>query len=128
MFGVGAKSSAGLRLLSQAVAVGQPRNAAFTACGSDVPVIPSVIVPALPPSEAEAEAVGQPFRDDPEPLADVRSTDARSRDTDRPEGVADSFQVVLYKVEPAVANRFFNLLTKDDWRLALSDEMVEGWP
>jgi hypothetical protein len=58
----------------------------------------------------------------------MRGTDARSRDTGCPEGVTDSFNVSLYKVEPAVANRLFNLLTKDDWRAALSDEVVEGWP
>ncbi len=63
-----------------------------------------------------------------EPLPDVRSTDARSRDTCRPEGVADSFQVSLNKVEPAVANRCFNLLTKDDWRTALLDEEMPVGP
>ena len=104
------------------MAVGHPRRWEFTACGRLVPVIPGVIVPALPPSEAEA--VGH----EPQALTDVRGTDARSWDTDRRAGVTDSFQVVLYKVEPAMLNRCFNLLTKDDWRLALADEVVEGWP
>jgi len=53
---------------------------------------------------------------EPEPLSDVRSPDARSRDTDCPEGVAFAFQVILNKVEPPVGNRCINLFTKDDWR------------
>ena len=122
MFGVGLKSCEGCRIESLAVAVGHPRRCEFTACGRLVPVIPGVIVPALPPSEAEA--VGH----EPQALTDVRGTDARSWDTDRRAGVTDSFQVVLYKVEPAMLNRCFNLLTKDDWRLALADEVVECGP
>jgi hypothetical protein len=49
---------------------------------------------------------------EPEPLSDMRSPDARSRDTDWREGVTFSFQVILNKVEPPVVNRCFNLLTK----------------
>ena len=63
-----------------------------------------------------------------DPLPDVRSTDARSRDTDSPEGVVDSFHVSLNKVEPTVPNRCFNLLTKDDRRAALLDEEVPVGP
>lgn len=77
---------------------------------------------------SHAVAVGHPLSNEPESLPDVRSTDARSRDTGCPEGVTDSFHVSLYKVEPAMSNRCFNLLTKDDVRLALCDEVVEGWP
>jgi hypothetical protein len=44
----------------------------------------------------------------------MRRPDARSRQTNRPDGVALSFQVSLNKVEPAMADRSFNLLTKDD--------------
>jgi hypothetical protein len=61
-------------------------------------------------------------------LLDVRRADARSRDTDRPDGVTDSFQVSRYSIEPAVANRCFNLLTKDDWRAALADEAIPYRP
>jgi len=53
---------------------------------------------------------------EPEPLSDMRSPDARSRDTDWREGVTFSFQVILNKVEPPVGNRCFNLFTKDNWR------------
>ena len=58
----------------------------------------------------------------------MRRADARSRDTDRREGVADSFHVSLNKVEPTVPNRCFNLLTKDDARAALLDEMEPVGP
>jgi hypothetical protein len=53
---------------------------------------------------------------EPESLPDVRSPDARSRETDWREGVTFSFQVILNKVEPPVGNRCFNLFTKHDWR------------
>jgi hypothetical protein len=52
----------------------------------------------------------------------VRRTEARSRDTGRCEGVVDSFQVSLNKVEPAVADCCFNLFTKDNRRLSLADK------
>jgi hypothetical protein len=58
----------------------------------------------------------------------ARIADARSRETDRPEGVAFSFQVRLNKVEPAVPNRCFNLLTKDNVRLALLDDVEPCGP
>lgn len=41
---------------------------------------------------------------------------------DRPDGVAFSLQVCTNSVEPAVANRAFNLLAKDALRAALADE------
>jgi hypothetical protein len=61
-------------------------------------------------------------------LSDVERADARSRQTDRPHGVVFSFQVIAKTVEPAVSNRVFNLLTKDDWRAALFDELIPRWP
>jgi hypothetical protein len=51
---------------------------------------------------------------EPQSLSDVRGADARSRHTDRPAGVVFTFQVSLNKVEPAVVNCCFNLLSKDD--------------
>ena len=75
-----------------------------------------------------AISVGHPLRNKPNPLSDVRSADARSRDTDRPDGVTDTFHVIRYSVEPAVSNRCFNLLTKDDWRATLADKSMPGWP
>jgi hypothetical protein len=58
----------------------------------------------------------------------VRRTDARRRERDRPEGVTHGFQVSVYKVDPRVAVFACNLLSKDNCRLALFDEVVEGWP
>jgi hypothetical protein len=58
----------------------------------------------------------------------VRSTDARRRERDTPEGVVHGFQVSLYKVEPRPDIAARNLLSIDDWRPALLDEPVEGWP
>ena len=64
-------------------------------------------------------AVGHPVQ----PLSDVRGTDACSAEICRPDGVARCFQVSLYKVEPVEAVRACNLLTKDDARTALADEV-----
>jgi hypothetical protein len=61
-------------------------------------------------------------------LSDVGRTDARSAGIDRPAGVSRSFQVSLYKVKPSEAVFARNLLAKDDWRAALRDEPMEGWP
>jgi hypothetical protein len=61
-------------------------------------------------------------------VPDVRSADARSRKTDRRKGVADSFQVILNNVKPAMGNRCFNLFTKNCLRPTLSDEMEPGRP
>ena len=65
---------------------------------------------------------------EPQSLSDVRSADARSRHTDRPAGVIFAFQVSLNQVEPAVINRCFNLLSKDDCRAALADEIEPVGP
>jgi len=71
-----------------------------------------------------AVGVGHPV----EPVTDVRSTDARSRERRCPEGVTHGFQVSLYKVDPRVSVLACNLLSKDDWRAALLDEPMEVWP
>jgi hypothetical protein len=68
--------------------------------------------------------VGQPEK----PVPDVRSTDARSRERDRPEGVAQGFHVIVYKVDPRPNITTRNLLSKDDCRAALCDEVVPGRP
>ena len=77
-----------------------------------------------PRVESETVVVGH----EPQSLSDVRSTDARNRDTGSREGVADSFHVSLNKVEPAMPNCSFNLFTKDDRRAALFNEPVPVWP
>jgi len=58
----------------------------------------------------------------------VRSTDARRRKRDRPDGVTHAFHVILYKVDPSIDVLACNLLSKDDCRLALFDEMEERRP
>lgn len=69
-----------------------------------------------------------PFGAEVEPLPDVRGTDARRAEIKRPEGVALSFHVSLYNVEPSKAVLARNLFTKDDVRLALADEPLECGP
>jgi hypothetical protein len=61
-------------------------------------------------------------------VSDVRRTDARRRERDRPEGITQGFQVSLYKVEPRLCSLACNLLAKHDCRLALCDEPLEVWP
>jgi hypothetical protein len=58
----------------------------------------------------------------------VRRTEIAGSQTVRPSFVADSLQVVLYKVEPTVPNRLLNLLPEDDARPALCDEVEESRP
>jgi hypothetical protein len=72
--------------------------------------------------------VSQPLSNKPEALADVRCADARSAQISRPKGVARCFHVRLYSVEPAEAVLARNLLSKDNWRMALGDEPVELRP
>ena len=114
---------------SRAAGVGHVANLA-----ASVNVVPecrplSVEYPAAPlERESSRVGVGQPDGTEEEALPDVRSADARSRDTDRPAGVVFSFQVSLNKVEPAVVNRCFNLFTKDNWRAALADEIKPNGP
>jgi hypothetical protein len=52
----------------------------------------------------------------------VRRTDARSAQIESRDGVARSFQVSAYSVEPLEAVAARNLLSKDDRRAALADE------
>src|SRR5574337_981848 len=68
--------------------------------------------------------VGHPIK----PVSDMRSTDARRRERNRPDSVTHGFQVSLYKVDPRVCVAARNLLSKDSWRSALLDEPVEVRP
>lgn len=61
-------------------------------------------------------------------VSDVRRTDARRRERDTPEGVTQGFQVSVYKVDPYIDVFARNLLSKDDCRLALRDEVPKSWP
>jgi hypothetical protein len=74
--------------------------------------------------QCASEKVG----DEPESLADMRGTDARSAQIERPDGVILGFQVSLNKVEPLKAIFRRNLLSKDDARSALRDESVPHRP
>lgn len=65
---------------------------------------------------------------EPQPLPDVRRTDARSAKIDRPDGVTRSFQVSVNKVEPLKAVAACNLLAKHDARTALRDETEPDGP
>jgi hypothetical protein len=65
---------------------------------------------------------------EPQSLSNVRRSDAASRYTNRPAGVTFSLQVSLNKVKPSVVNRAFNLLTKDNVRSALADEIEPDRP
>lgn len=83
------------------------------------------------PRESQAIGVGQlvvVVGHPPQALSDVRRAEARSAQIDRCAGVSRSFQVSAYKVEPAEAVLARNLLTKNDARASLLDEMVEGGP
>lgn len=94
-------------------------NAAWRGSWSSL-LRPSGRVVAIPGVSFQSRAVG--VTHEPEPVPHVRGTDAASRETDRSEGVTFSFQVILYKVEPAKANRSLRLFTKDDVRAVLRDE------
>jgi hypothetical protein len=103
-------------LWSRVVAVGQPAKAASAGSAP-----PAWFGPPLLPSVARG--VFRPFRDPPEALSDVGRADARSAEINRPAGVARSFQVSRYKVEPTETVLARNLLAKDNWRAALVDEV-----
>lgn len=58
----------------------------------------------------------------------MRRAAARRRERHTPEGVTQGFQVSVYKVDPRFDSFARNLLSKDDWRPTLSNEVVEGGP
>lgn len=61
-------------------------------------------------------------------VSDVRRTDPRRRERDTCEGVAHGFHVSVYKVDPRLDSLACNLLSKDDCRSTLADEMVPMRP
>ena len=103
--------------------MGVGHEANFTACSNDAVCFrPSNVFPVASISSIATcrppfgvQGVGREVKS----LALVRRTDAASRKTTRPKGVADSFQVSLYKVEPTLADSGFNLLAKYRARAAL---------
>ena len=63
-----------------------------------------------------------------QPLSLMRGTDAVCAQYNTPAGVAFSFHVSIYSIEPTMLNCIFNLFAKDIFRAALFDEIEEGWP
>jgi hypothetical protein len=61
-------------------------------------------------------------------LSDVERADARSAEITRPDGVVRRFQVSRNTIEPSKSIRARNLLTKDDCRAALRNELVPRRP
>jgi hypothetical protein len=114
------KLADGCRRASVAVAAGQPANLATSLSGRAF--VPQRSSGA--PFQSSAAGVGHPIK----PVSDFGSTDARSRERDRPEGVAQFFHVILYKVDPRLAVLARNLLSKERWRLVLADEVMPRWP
>jgi hypothetical protein len=110
--------------------VGQPVN--FTACSRDaVCFFPSTVRPVAslfsigidrPPEGVFG--VGHPVQS----LSEVGRADAVCAEYGRPEGVAFAFHVSRHKIEPAVPNRCFNLLSKHDCRTPLGDKSKEVGP
>src|SRR5690606_10645840 len=64
---------------------------------------------------SSTSGVGHP----PKPLADVRRTDARSRQIGGPDDISQRFQVRPYSGEPFTSSLARNLFSKDNWRTAL---------
>ena len=74
--------------------------------------------------QSRADGVTHPV----ESLSDVRRTEARSAGINRPDGVARSFHVSTYKVEPSKPVLACNLFAKHRDRAALRNEPLECWP
>jgi hypothetical protein len=71
-----------------------------------------------------AAGVGHPVQ----PLPPVRRSDARSAQIGSPAGISQVFQVSANSGEPFTSIRARNLLSKDDCRTALGDEIVKSGP
>ncbi|MEN5204012.1 hypothetical protein ABE473_06095 [Stenotrophomonas sp. TWI700] len=61
-------------------------------------------------------------------VSDMRRADARRRESNRPPGITQCFQVSEYKVEPRACSRACNLFSNDCCRATLLDEPVEVGP
>jgi hypothetical protein len=107
-------------LWSLVVGVGHPHNCAAPAIsGSPILSPPREVCPPV-----MVLGVGHPIKS----LSDVRCAEARSADIECPDGVARSFQVCRYNVEPTEAVFACNLLAKDEARSALLNEPMERGP
>jgi hypothetical protein len=63
-----------------------------------------------------------------QPLPDVGCARARSAQIGGPDGITQCFQVSAYSGEPSMSSLARNLLSKDDWRIALGDEASKVGP
>jgi hypothetical protein len=61
-------------------------------------------------------------------LANVRRADARSAQIGGPDSIGHCFQVSSNSMEPFTSSLACNLLSKDNWRAALTDELGEDGP
>jgi hypothetical protein len=124
--------------VSVTLGVGQP---AISACAGSAGLPQPFVLPSATSRALRATFVShfsldvsltlgvcQPLSNKPEALADVRGADARSAQIRHPNGVSRCFQVSAYSVEPAEAVLARNLLSKDNWRMALGDEAIELGP
>jgi len=83
----------------------------------------------LSPQAFPAAGVVHPLSRHPEqPLADVRRTDARSREIGGPDGISQVLQVSAYSGEPFTSILARNLFSKHRCRAALGDETVKSGP
>ena len=108
------------RLASVTVVVGQPASHAIRPSNALI----GTFSHSEPSFQSLVVGVAHPVQS----VSDVRRTDARRRKRDRPEGVTHCFQVSVYKVDPRVSVLACNLLSNNRCRLALLDEVMEGWP
>jgi hypothetical protein len=112
-----------------ALGVGHPANRAASVNGVPECRPLSVEYAAAPLDAASClVGVGHPDGTEEQPLSDVRRPDARSAQIRSPDGVARSFQISANNVEPCEASPARNLLSKDDWRAALADELEPDGP
>jgi hypothetical protein len=74
--------------------------------------------------QSRAEQVRHPVQ----PLPPVRRSDARSAQIGSPDGISQVFHVKANSGEPFTSIRARNLLSKDDCRTALGDEVVKSGP
>jgi len=85
----------------------------------------TLLLPSFAPGDGHPVAPGGT---EEEPLAPVRGADARSAQIGGPDDISQVFQVSAYRGEPRPAIRARNLLSKQDWREALTDESSPLWP
>lgn len=77
-------------------------------------VLCKFIPPCRPDVPAPVSLFAVVVGHEPQSVSDMRCADARSRYTDRPDGVISRFHIRLNKVEPTVVNRSANLFSKDN--------------